>query len=293
MLSDKVVVVAGGGHGIGAATATELGALGATVVVNDLGTSVEGEGEAKEPASETASEIRDAGGEAIAHFGDISSLDYTETLVEDVVQEFGRVDGVVNFAGVLGDSMIHKMSGDQWDKVVRVHLRGHFALLRNVAAHWRERARETDDTLPTQRSFLAVSSRSALGNPGQANYASAKAGVLGLVRTASSELDRYNVRVNALMPRAFTRMVERVPDEHQPFGAEMAPEKVAPMVGYLMSDQAADVTGCTLYAGGDDIGLISDPEIYRWGFSDGGWTAAAIADRFQEKVARGEDLNRV
>ncbi len=285
--------MAGGGHGIGAATAVELGGLGATVAVNDLGTTVEGEGEAEEPAEETAAAVRDAGGEAMAHYGDITSLEYTERLVEDVVDEYGRLDGVVNFAGVLGDSMVHKMTGDQWDKVVAVHLRGHFALLRNVAAHWRERAREHDDDLPDGRSFLAVSSRSALGNPGQANYAAAKAGVLGLVRTASSELDRYGIRVNALMPRAYTRMVERVPEEHQPFGEEMAPEKVAPMVGYLLAEASSDVTGCTLYAGGEEIGLVSNPEIHRWGYREGGWTAEGIADAFPDQVAGDENLRRI
>lgn len=293
MLSDMVVVVTGGGHGIGEATAIELGTHGATVVVNDLGTSLEGDGADEEPAEETARRVREHGGEAMAHFGDVASLEYTETLVEDTVAEYGRIDGVVNFAGVLGDAMSYKMTGDEWDKVIRVHLRGHFALLRNVAAHWRERARDHDDELPQQRSFLAVTSRSALGNPGQSNYAAAKAGVLGLVRTTARELHRYNIRVNALMPRAFTRMVERVPDEHQPFGEEMAPEKVAPMVAYLLSDEADGVTGCTVHAGGEEIGLVSDPEIYRWGFKDGGWTPAEIADRFQDQVARDEDLERV
>lgn len=292
MLSDKVVVVAGGGRGIGEAVATELGRAGATVVVNDLGADVHGDGESVDPAESTVAAVEAAGGAGMPHFGDVSSLEYTETLVDDVIDEYGRIDGVVNFAGILRDRISYKMTGEEWDDVIRVHLRGHFALLRNIAGHWRSRAAEEGGELATQRSFLGVSSRAALGNVGQVNYAAAKAGVLGLVRTAARELARYNIRANALMPTAFTRMIENIPDERRPFTrAEMPPEKVAPMVAFVMSDEATGVTGCTLRAAGDQIGLVTDPEFVRLGYSEGGWTPEGVADRFSE-ITQGIDLDK-
>lgn len=292
MLTDKVIVVAGGGHGIGEAVATELGRAGATVVVNDLGVDVHGDGVSEEPAVETVAGVEAAGGTGMAHFGDVSSLDYTAALVEDVVAEYGRIDGAVNFAGILRDRISYKMTGEEWDEVIRVHLRGHFALLRNVAAQWREQADEEGGELDTQRSFLGVSSRAALGNVGQVNYSAAKAGVLGLVRTAARELVRYNVRVNALLPTAYTRMIEDIPAERRPFTREeMPPEKVAPMVAYVMSDAATDVTGCTLRGAGNQIGLVSDPEFVRLGYREGGWTPEGVAERFDE-ITEGINLNK-
>ncbi|MHB9287975.1 SDR family oxidoreductase [Halobacteriales archaeon Cl-PHB] len=290
MLSDKVCIVTGAGRGIGEVVAVELGRQGATVVVNDLGTDVTGEGASDEPALETAEAVREAGGEAMAHFGDVADLDYTEKLVAATVEEYGRIDGVTNFAGVLSDSISYKMSGEAWDRVIRVHLRGHFALLRNVARHWRQQA--GDGELDSQRSFLGTTSRAALGSVGQANYAAAKAGVLGLVRTTATELARYNVRVNALMPTAYTRMIENIPEEKRSAAQEEPPEKVAPVVAYLMSDGAEDITGCTIRAAGDAVGLVSDPEINRLGFRDGGWTAESIAETFRETVGAGLDLDR-
>lgn len=291
MLSDKVCIVAGGGRGIGEAVAVELGREGATVVVNDLGSSVHGEGESEEPAERTVAAVEEAGGEGMAHFGDVASLDYTESLVEDVVEEYGRVDGVVNFAGILRDSISYKMTGEEWDQVIRVHLRGHFSLLRNTANHWRERAR--DGGLESQRSFLGVASRSALGSPGQANYSAAKAGIMGLTRTAARELARFDVRVNAFMPTAYTRMIDEIPEEKRPFTREeMPPEKVGPMVAYLMSDGAEDITGMTIRAAGDGVGLVSDPEIHRLGFQEGGWSPEEIDEKFRSTVAGGIDLDR-
>jgi NAD(P)-dependent dehydrogenase (short-subunit alcohol dehydrogenase family) len=293
MLDDTVCIVAGAGRGIGRAVAVELGSHGATVVVNDLGTSLTGEGADEEPARETIRAVRDAGGEGMAHFGDVTAPGYTEALVEDTVAEYGRVDAVANFAGMLRDDLVYKMDVDDWDAVIELHLRGHFTLLRSAAAHWREMAREQDDHLETQRSFLGTTSRAALGNVGQANYAAAKAGVMGLTRTAARELGRYNIRVNALMPTAFTRMVEQVPEEHRGFDeSEMPPEKVAPMVAYLVSEAAEGITGCAIRAAGDAIGVVSDPEITHLGYREGGWTLDSIAERFREEVADGVDLDR-
>ena len=295
MLSDSVYIVAGGGRGLGRESAIELGRHGATVVVNDLGVSLEGNDENPEPAEETIEAVEAAGGDGMAHFGDIADLEYTASLVEDTLEEYGRIDGAANFAGILRDSISYKMTGDQWDDVVRVHLRGHFALLRNVGAHWREQAEIEGGELDRQRSFLGVSSRSALGNVGQMNYSAAKAGVLGVVRTGARELNRLNVRVNALMPSAFTRMVgEGIPEERLPYTKEEAPpEKIAPLVAYLMSDGAEDITGVTFRAMGDTIGVVSDPEVVRLGYSEGGWTLEGLDEQFRSGVAEGFDLERI
>lgn len=290
MLEDKVCIVTGAGQGLGEAVAIELGKYGATVVVNDLGTSMSGEGASEEPAEQTVQAIRDNGGEAMAHFGDVSDLEYTQSLVDDTLEEYGRVDGAVNFAGVLNDAISYKMSEDEWDRVIRVHLKGHFALLRPLAAHWREK--DENDGLEPQRSFIGLSSTSVFGNVGQLNYSAAKAGVLGFTRTAAIELNRLNVRVNALIPTAYTRTIESMPEERQPFSEdEFPPEKVAPLVGYLLSDEAMDITGCTVRAAGDMIGLLSDPEVTHLAYRDGGWTPERIAESFRE-VTDGEDLDR-
>lgn len=291
LLEDKICIVAGGGRGIGKATAFYLADAGATVVVNDLGTDPEGTEHSDEPATQVVEAIRERGGTAQAHFGDITSLEYTEQLIEDTVDQYGRVDGIINYAGVLADTILYKMSGDQWDRVIDVHLRGHFSLLRNVAAHWRERA--GDGQLDTQRSFVTVTSRSALGNPGQANYAAAKSGIMGLTWTAAAELKRLNVRVNSLMPTAYTRMIEEIPEEKRPFSSdEMPPEKVAPIAAYLMSDEAEDINGCIVRAAGDAIGLVSEPSIDRLAYQNGGWTLDDIADRFRESVGSDVSLDR-
>lgn len=291
MLTNKVCIVAGGGNGLGRATAIELAKAGATVVVNDLGTSVSGEGQDRTPAEETIAQIRDLGGTGTVHYGDISSFDYTEELVADILEEYGAIHGVANFAGILRDSISYKMTPEEWDEVVRVHLRGHFALLRNVAAHWREEA--GDGELTPQRSFLCVSSDAVFGNIGQANYASAKAGILGLTRTTARELERLNIRVNALVPRGFTRMTERIPEDQRPnTREEIPPEKVSPMAAYLLSDEAEDITGWTFWAMGDCIGLISDPEIERVAFNEGGWTPEIIAERFRETLGKEVDLTK-
>lgn len=290
MLANKVCIVVGGAHGIGKATALALADLDASVVVSDLGTDIHGESEDEEPVDQVVEQIRDQGGDAIAHFGDVSSLDDTQDLIETTIEAYGRIDGAVNFAGVLNDSVLFNMSGDEWDRVINVHLRGHFSLFRNLARHWRKRSKAGD--IDHQRSLLAISSLAAAGNPGQANYVAAKSGVLGLMRTAARELPRYNVRVNALMPSAFTRMTEQIPEEKQPYThEERPPESVAPIVAFLMSDEAEDVNGCTFRSGGDMMSYVTDPRQRTVGYNDGHWTAAAVRERFYE-VFDDEDLNQ-
>jgi NAD(P)-dependent dehydrogenase (short-subunit alcohol dehydrogenase family) len=289
MLSDNVVIVAGGGHGLGKQTALNLADQGATVVINDLGTDAHGEGSEAEPARQTAAAIRDDGGRAIAHFGDISSMDYTEELIADTVDEYGRIDGGVNFAGILEDQFVHKMTAEQWDKVIQVHLRGHFALLRNLAAHWRGEA--DDGELDPQRSFVSISSDEVLGNIGHVNYTAAKAGILGLTRGAARELHQYNIRVNAVMPRAFTRLIETFPAHMRPSEDDLPdPSDIAPLFSYLMSDHAEDITGMTLLATGDRVGIVSDPSLNRVGFTEENWTTDRLRENFRDTIAQDIDL---
>lgn len=283
MLDDTVCIVCGGGHGIGEETAVAMAAAGATVVVNDLGVDVSGEGADEQPARETVDRIEAAGGEATAHFGDVTDLAYTERLIEDAVEEHGAVHAVANFAGVLRDGMLFKMDEGAWDAVVDVHLKGHFSLLRNAASHWRERYKQLDG-FERERSFVCLSSGVSVGNVGQANYAAAKAGVLGLMRTAALELDQYDVRVNAMWPTALTRMTEDLPAMAGVDADDLGPQHVTGLPVFLASDEAAGVTGCTLAVAGDNVAFVSDPERERTLSTDhpGGWTAPELADRWDE-----------
>ncbi|MGQ4556029.1 SDR family oxidoreductase [Halobellus sp. GM3] len=296
-LSDAVCVVAGGGNGLGEAAAHELAAHGARVVVNDLGAAVDGTGSDPAVAERVAREIREGGGEATAHHGDVSDFAYAAELIADTVAEHGRVDFVCNFAGILRDGISYKLSAEDWRAVVETNLTGQFAPLRAAAKHWREASEdaEGDDGggFERQRSYLAVSAGAARGGLGQANYAAAKAGVLGMVRSVSTELARSNVRVNALVPNGYTRMTETVPEEHRPYTREeMPPERVAPLVAYAASEAAEDVTGCTLYAGGDRVGVFSDPATEVVGVNPDGWSLESLTEHFREDVAADVDLSR-
>lgn len=281
-LEEKVIIVAGGGSGIGKTTAVYLGDAGANVVVNDVSEN-----------SEIIETIQDRGGRVLGHYGDVSSLEYTETLIRDTVNEFGRVDGIINFAGILRDTFLVNMSGKEWDEVIRVHLRGHFSLLRNAARHWREQVNTGD--FDSQRSFVTVTSRQAFGAPGQLNYSSAKAGILGLTWTAAAELNRFNIRVNSLMPLAFTDMIAEIPEEKRPSQwtpEQMPPEKIAPVAAYLLSDEAEDITGCIVRSHADMIGLVSEPNIEPKAFRDDGWTFESLTERFRDVLGDETSLER-
>ncbi|WP_324664402.1 SDR family oxidoreductase [Haloarcula sediminis] len=290
-MDGTVCVVAGGGNGLGEAAARGLANRGATVVVADRGTSVTGEGSDPSVPERVASDIREAGGEATAHHCDVCDFDDAERLIEETVAEHGRLDFVANFAGILRDGMSYKLDPEDWAAVVETNLTGQFAPLRAACRHWRDASE--DGGFDRQRSYLAVSAGAARGNLGQANYAAAKAGVLGMVRSVSTEMHRSDVRVNALVPNGYTRMTETVPEEHRPYTREeMPPEKVAPMVAYLASEAAEDVTGCTLYAGGDRVGVLSDPSMAAVGVEPDGWSLESLAEHFAEDVAADVELTR-
>ena len=291
MLDGSVAIVCGAGRGIGEATAKLMARKGASVVVSDLGVDLSGEDADVQPAQETVDDIRDAGGEAMAHYGDVADLDDTQALIDQTVDEYGAVHSITNFAGILRDRMIYNMSEEEWDAVIDVHLKGHFSLLRNASRHWKERYEEQDG-FDRERSFLGVSSSSAIGWAGQANYAAAKAGVLGLVRNCAQELHGYDVRVNAIWPEAFTRMYTSIPEEYRPDG--MSEEThgshlVAPLPVFFASEEAAGVTGCTVGLGSGELSFIDDPDRVRRIIKEvpantetGGWTAEGIADAWDQ-----------
>ncbi|MFI7410044.1 3-oxoacyl-ACP reductase [Streptomyces sp. NPDC049627] len=258
-------VVTGAGRGLGRAEALELARLGAAVVVNDYGQSGrDGSGEASTgPAEEVAAEIRKAGGKALAHTGDVADFQQAGELVEGAIAEFGKLDILVNNAGILRDRMVFSMAEEEWDSVIRVHLKGHFNTIRFAAAHWRERSKAAGG--PVYGRIVNTSSEAFLaGSAGQPNYAAAKGGIVGLTTSTALALAKYGVTANAICPRARTRMtedvfagLERPEDGLDP----LAPEHVAPLVGYLASPAAARINGQLLVAHGGMVAVVERPRV--------------------------------
>jgi 3-oxoacyl-[acyl-carrier protein] reductase len=277
-LEGRSAVVTGAGRGLGRAEALELARLGAAVVVNDYGGPADGgppqlersrelgggSGAASAaPAEEVAAEIRAAGGRAVAHTGDVSDFAEARDLVETAIGEYGTLDVLVNNAGILRDRMVFSMTEDEWDAVIRVHLKGHFNTTHFAAAHWRERAKAAGG--PVYGRIVNTSSEAFLaGSAGQPNYAAAKGGIVGLTTSTALALAKYGVTANAICPRARTRMTEDVfaglerPDE----GLDpLAPEHVAPLVGYLASPAAARVNGQLLVVHGGMVAVVERPRV--------------------------------
>jgi NAD(P)-dependent dehydrogenase (short-subunit alcohol dehydrogenase family) len=242
----RVAIVTGAGRGIGRGHALELARQGAKVVVNDLGAELDGTGGSTGPAGDVVEEIRAAGGEAVANGDDVAEWEGAQRLINAAVESFGRLDVLVNNAGFVRDRMLVSATEDEWDAVVRVHLKGHFCTARWAAAYWRElqKAGEAVDG----RIINTASGAGLLGSVGQGAYSAAKAGIVGLTLVQSAELARYGVTANALAPAARTRMTEGVFTEMMAAPTDgsfdaMAPENVAPLVAWLASTQSAHVTG--------------------------------------------------
>ncbi|MDX3501222.1 3-oxoacyl-ACP reductase [Streptomyces sp. ATCC51928] len=259
-------IVTGAGRGLGRAEALELARLGAAVVVNDYGQpGRDGSGEASAaPAEEVAAEIRAAGGRAVAHLGDVSDHEQARQLVESAISAHGRLDILVNNAGILRDRMVFSMTEEEWDSVVRVHLKGHFNTTHFAAAHWRTRSKETGG--PVYGRIVNTSSEAFLaGSAGQPNYAAAKGGIVGLTTSTALALAKYGVTANAICPRARTRMTEDVFAGFQEpaDGAldPLAPEHVSPLVGYLASPAAAGVNGQLLVVHGGMVAVVERPRV--------------------------------
>lgn len=259
-------IVTGAGRGLGRTEALELARLGAAVVVNDYGRpGRDGSGEASAaPAEEVAAEIRAAGGRAVAHLGDVSDHEQARALVELAVSTYGQLDVLVNNAGILRDRMIFSMSEDEWDSVVRVHLKGHFNTTHFAASHWRTRSKAMG--APVHGRIINTSSEAFLaGSAGQPNYAAAKGGIVGLTTSTALALARYGVTANAICPRARTRMTEDVfAGLEEPADGTLdalAPEHVSPLVGYLASPAAAGVNGQLLVVHGGMVAIIERPKV--------------------------------
>ncbi|WP_329321814.1 SDR family oxidoreductase [Streptomyces sp. NBC_01262] len=269
--ADRVVVITGAGRGLGRAHALAFAAQGAQVVVNDLGVGLDGAGASAGPAHEVVGEIRALGGQAVADGSDIATPEGARTLIATALDAFGRLDTLVNNAGFLRDRMLVNLDEDEWDAVMRVHLKGHFLPLKYAAAHWRAEAK--GGRMPNARVINTSSGAGLLGSVGQGNYSAAKAGILGLTLVAAAELARYGVCVNAIAPAARTRMTEQTfadtmsaPGQPDAFDA-MAPDNVSPLVVWLGSAASSGVTGRVFEAEGGRITVME------------GWRPGPTADK--------------
>jgi len=248
LLDGRVAIVTGAGRGIGREHALALAREGAAVVVNDFGVSLSGEGTGETPAEEVVSEIEALGGRAVVNTADVADFGQAEAMVQQAVEEYGALDVLVNNAGFVRDRMLVNATEDEWDAVIRVHLKGHFAPLRHAAAYWRA---ESKAGRPRAGRVINTSSGAGLqGSVGQSAYSAAKAGIAGLTLVAAAELGRIGVTVNAIAPVARTRMTEGVFDASLP-----EPGDNSPIVVWLASEQSGHVTGRVLEIEGGRLTL--------------------------------------
>ena len=264
LLEGRVVAITGAGRGIGRAHALACATYGASVVVNDLGGQLDGGGSSAGPAGDVVDEIHRAGGDAVANNNDCADWEGAQRLVQTAIDNYGRLDVLVANAGILRDRMLVNMTIDDWDAVMRVHLRGTFCSAHWAAVHWRERSKGGEDV--DARLITTSSAAGLYGNIGQANYSAAKAGIAAFTRTVASELERYGVTANAVAPAARTRMTETLfADVMKPpedgFDA-MAPENTSPIIVWLASTEARGVTARIFETMGGQLGIV---EGYRHG----------------------------
>ena len=275
MLEGKVVLVTGAGGGIGRDFALAMAAAGAKVLVNDLGTSVKGEGASGGPAQKVVDEIRAAGGTAAANTDSVAEWTSANRIVQAALDQFGRLDAVVNNAGILRDRFFFNMSVEEWRAVIDVHLNGSFYVARAAAPHFK-----------SQESGACVhmtSTSGLVGNLGQANYSAAKLGIAGLSKSIALDMAKYHVRSNCIAPFAWSRMIGSIPTETPDQQARveklksMETAKIAPLAVYLVSDGAKDVTGQIFGVRANEIFLFSQNRPLRSVHRDGGWTPESVA----------------
>ena len=279
MLEGKVALITGSGRGIGKEIALLMAREGARVVVNDPGVSEVGEGSDLKVADEVVAEINQKGGEAVANYDPVGTWEVGEKLVKTALDSFGRIDIVVNNAGILRDRILFKMSDQEWDSVVKTHLYGAFYCTRAAAIHFREQK--------SGRLIHFTSTAGLIGNVGQANYAAAKLGIVALSRSAALDLARYNVTSNCIAPFAWTRLIATIPtdDPEQAKKVEkikkMRPEDVAPLAVFLASEAAQNITSQVFGVRGKEIFLFSQPRIIRSMHDSEGWTPDKLADMLE------------
>jgi NAD(P)-dependent dehydrogenase (short-subunit alcohol dehydrogenase family) len=265
-LDGRVAIVTGAGRGIGRSVAMLLASEGASVVVNDLGASVDGSGQDTGPAHDVVAEIAEAGGKAVAN--------------ESAIEQFGRLDVLVNVAGILRDRMVFNMTEQEWDDVIRVHLKGTFNTTRFASAHWRSLREEA-----AQNRIINFTSVSGLhGAPGQPNYAAAKMGIVGLTYSSAHALAKYGVTVNAISPGAATRMTASIPTSRRrtrPDEDEWSPDNVAPIVAYLASERSGWITGRVIHSSGYEVSLYNNPEPVSRLIGTGPWDADELAEQVE------------
>jgi NAD(P)-dependent dehydrogenase (short-subunit alcohol dehydrogenase family) len=294
-LQGKVAIVTGAARGIGRGIALLLAEQGASVVVNDLGCSVDGSGQETQAADEVVREIEQAGGKAAPSYDSVAEFDSAGRIVKTALDRFGRLDVLVNVAGILRDRMIFNMSEAEWDAVIATHLKGTWSCTRHASAIMREQK--------SGRIISFTSTSGLYGNPGQANYGAAKDGIAGMTRVVARELGKYGITVNAIAPIAQTRMIANIPHAKQaaakaargietpranPAATMGEPEDVAPMVAYLATDHAAYVNGQTFLVNGGTITRMSDPAPVRTIIKRSRWEPAEIAQVFPRTL--GVDL---
>ena len=278
MLDGRVAIVSGGGRGVGAEVAKMFAANGAKVLVNDPGVGGGGEGGEQGPAEQIATEIKEAGGDAVPNFGSVTSYEDCLGMVQQARDELGGLHIIFNPAGILRDRMFHKMSPDDWQDVIDVHLTGHFNVVRSAINLFRE--------LEYGRIIMCSSTSGLLGNIGQTNYGAAKMGIVGLSRIVAMESKNKNVTSNVICPSADTRMTRSVPTPKDPDAAKMREERlarspadaIAPLITYLASEQAGHVTGQIFHQRGGELSLYGQPRPVRMVHHDGGWTPELIAE---------------
>lgn len=278
LLEGKVIIVTGAGNGVGKGIALEAARQGAHVVVNDLGVSIAGTGQDQGPAQQTVAEIQAFGGSAVANTNSVADWDSAHAIVQQAIDTFGGLHGVVNNAGNLRDGIFHKMSEEDFDAVLRVHLKGSFNMSRAAAPHFKNQ--------PSSAFVHMTSTSGLIGNFGQANYCSAKMGIVGLSKAIALDMQRFGVRSNCIAPFAFTRMVDTIPvttpegEARMAVNRRMEAAKIAPFTCALLTDAASDVTGQIFGVRNNEIYLFSQPRPIRSAHAGGdGWTVASCIER--------------
>jgi NAD(P)-dependent dehydrogenase (short-subunit alcohol dehydrogenase family) len=289
-LDGKVAIVTGAGRGIGREHSLALANAGAKIVVNDLGGSTAGEGSDQTPAQQVADEIKGLGGEATANYDNVADFQGAENMIKQAIGDFGRLDILVNNAGILRDRMLVSMTEDEWDAVIAVHLKGHFAPTHHAATYWREQSKAGNQI--NGRVINTSSPSGVFGNVGQTNYGAAKAAIAGFTIIAAQELSRYGVTVNCLAPNARTRMTEDIfgglPQPPEGEFDPLAPSNISPIVVALASDEAQEFTGQCFFVYGPTINVLRPWDIGESVTKDGPWDPDELLKALKEKFPQGK-----